>query len=404
MRSIVYTVAIVVAGLVVAGLVVAVSSWQISPSPLPPLPRSTRSPPPTSTPSGAGRSRRRSTSTSPTPCTTTSRCFEKYPDYVFSFEGAFRYQLMKEYYPAEYARLKEYVSAGRWRVAGCWVDAVDTNMPSPESLIRHALYGNGCFEREFGVRIASTSSCPTASASATRCRVTAHCGPDGLLDPEAHLGLGLRHARSTWGVWRGVDGPSVLAALNPGAYGSEIEDDLTRDADVAGRDRPHRRPHGGPPVAFKYFGTGDAGGAPTESSVQWLEREPRRPAARCRCLGAAPTSSSATSRPPRPTRCRCYDGELLMTSHGTGCYTSEAAMKRWNRQQRAPRRRRRARRRRWPGGWAARTYPREELDARLDALPLAPVPRRPHRHQHPRGVRRSAGTTSCSASRSSRRC
>src|SRR5512140_2556417 len=28
--------------------------------------------------------------------------FEKYPDYVFSFEGAFRYALAKEYYPAEY--------------------------------------------------------------------------------------------------------------------------------------------------------------------------------------------------------------------------------------------------------------------------------------------------------------
>src|SRR5438309_1426645 len=29
--------------------------------------------------------------------------FEKYPDYVFNFEGAFRYMLMKEYYPADYA-------------------------------------------------------------------------------------------------------------------------------------------------------------------------------------------------------------------------------------------------------------------------------------------------------------
>ena len=44
--------------------------------------------------------------------------FEKYPDYVFSFEGAFHYALMKEYYPAEWARLKEYVKAGRWKVAG----------------------------------------------------------------------------------------------------------------------------------------------------------------------------------------------------------------------------------------------------------------------------------------------
>ena len=71
--------------------------------------------------------------------------FEKYPDYVFSFEGAFRYQLMQEYYPAEYARMKQYVADGPLARGGSWVDAVDTNIPSPESLIRHALYGNGCF-------------------------------------------------------------------------------------------------------------------------------------------------------------------------------------------------------------------------------------------------------------------
>ncbi len=77
--------------------------------------------------------------------------FEKYPDYAFSFEGAFRYALAREYYPAEYERLKAYVKAGRWRVAGSWVDAVDPNIPSPESLFRHALYGNGFFRNEFGV-------------------------------------------------------------------------------------------------------------------------------------------------------------------------------------------------------------------------------------------------------------
>ena len=77
--------------------------------------------------------------------------FEKYPGYVFSFEGAFRYALMKEYYPAEFEKLKAYVRAGRWKVAGSWVDAVDTNVPSPESLIRQALYGNGFFRRELGV-------------------------------------------------------------------------------------------------------------------------------------------------------------------------------------------------------------------------------------------------------------
>ena len=49
------------------------------------------------------------------------RLFELYPDYTFSFEGAFRYMLTKEYYPDDYQRLKQYIADGRWRVAGSWI-------------------------------------------------------------------------------------------------------------------------------------------------------------------------------------------------------------------------------------------------------------------------------------------
>ena len=35
--------------------------------------------------------------------------FEKYPHYIFNFTGANRYRLMKEYYPADFERLKFYV-------------------------------------------------------------------------------------------------------------------------------------------------------------------------------------------------------------------------------------------------------------------------------------------------------
>ena len=76
------------------------------------------------------------------------KLFEEFPDYTFSFEGAFRYMLLKEYYQEEYRKLKDYIAAGRWRVAGSWVDAVDVNIPSAESLIRQTLYGNGFFHRE----------------------------------------------------------------------------------------------------------------------------------------------------------------------------------------------------------------------------------------------------------------
>ncbi len=37
--------------------------------------------------------------------------FEKYPNYVFNFSGANRYRMIKEYYPADYAKMKAYIAA-----------------------------------------------------------------------------------------------------------------------------------------------------------------------------------------------------------------------------------------------------------------------------------------------------
>ena len=76
--------------------------------------------------------------------------FEKYPHYVFNFSGANRYRRMKEYFPADYAKVKKYVAAGRWFPAGSSMEENDVNSPSAESIIRQVLYGKLYFRREFG--------------------------------------------------------------------------------------------------------------------------------------------------------------------------------------------------------------------------------------------------------------
>src|SRR5438270_6612121 len=75
---------------------------------------------------------------------------DKYPHYIFNFTGANRYRLMKEYFPADYAKLKQYVAAGRWYPAGSSMEEGDVNSPNAESIIRQILYGNNCFRGEFG--------------------------------------------------------------------------------------------------------------------------------------------------------------------------------------------------------------------------------------------------------------
>jgi alpha-mannosidase len=56
--------------------------------------------------------------------------FDKYPHYVFNFSGANRYRLMKEYFPEDFARVKQYVADGRWFPAGSSMEEGDVHAPS----------------------------------------------------------------------------------------------------------------------------------------------------------------------------------------------------------------------------------------------------------------------------------
>jgi alpha-mannosidase len=280
--------------------------------------------------------------------------FDRYPYYTFSFEGAFRYMLMKEYYPQEYERLKQYIATGRWRVAGSWVDAVDTNIPAPESLIRQSLYGNGYFWREFGVTSRDVFLPDCFGFGYALPSVAAHCGLTGFSTQKLDWGAAVgRHFDI--GLWEGVDGAGVIAALSPGAYVSKIDGDLDLSADSTWLARAQAQGAlSGVYAAMRYFGVGDTGGAPPEQSVAALVRGiegtgPLRVRSvasdqLARDLTAGLRGRLATGLRPRMLanlatdpayadikglpRCR---GEFLMTDHGTGCYTSEAAMKRFNR-------------------------------------------------------------------------
>src|ERR1700741_798722 len=74
----------------------------------------------------------------------------KYPHYVFNFSGANRYRLMKEYYPANFAKLTQFVRSGNWFPAGSSMEEGDVNAPNAEAIIRQILYGNEWFRKEFG--------------------------------------------------------------------------------------------------------------------------------------------------------------------------------------------------------------------------------------------------------------
>ncbi|MGA9980783.1 MAG: glycoside hydrolase family 38 C-terminal domain-containing protein [Candidatus Sulfotelmatobacter sp.] len=168
------------------------------------------------------------------------KLLDKYPHYVFNFSGANRYRFMKEYFPADFAKVKKYVDEGRWFPAGSSMEEGDVNAPSAEGIIRQILYGNDWFRRELGKASAEYMLPDCFGFPASLPTILAHSGVKGfstqkLVWGSSAPGGGPESLEKTpegtpfnVGVWVGPDGESVLAGLNPGAYDGGVDTDLSK--------------------------------------------------------------------------------------------------------------------------------------------------------------------------------
>ena len=322
--------------------------------------------------------------------------FEKYPHYIFNFTGANRYRLMKEYYPADFARLKRYVAAGRWFPAGSSMEEGDVNAPNAEAIDRQILYGNEWFRKEFGKASAEFMLPDCFGFPSSLPAILSHAGIKGFStqklsaawQPAPHVG-GPNSPEQTpegipfnVGIWEGPDGSTVLAALNPLSYGSSVDYDLSKTPPP-----PPPPPANAPPnfhprpfedwpkriqidgdltgifADYHYVGTGDTGGSPTENSVKLMEAietksttviPPMRFFFRGRQEEVPPATGSAPVQVGdgpvhvmwsdadqmfldilkccKTDRLPRYKGDLELINHSAGSLTSEAYHKRWNRE------------------------------------------------------------------------
>src|SRR5690348_2812701 len=324
---------------------------------------------------------------------------EKYPHYVFNWTGANRYRLMKEYFPSDYAKVKKYVAAGRWYPAGSSMEEGDVNAPNAEAIIRQILYGNTYFRKDFGKASAEYMLPDCFGFPASLPSILAHAGIKGFStqklsaawQPAPHVG-GPDSPEKTpegipfnVGIWEGTDGSTVIAALNPLSYGSQVTYDLSKtppppppaDPNLTARQNEFRtRPQEdwvkriqingdltGVKADYHYVGTGDIGGAPNEYSVKLMEAIVTKsktvipsPPANPREWEAEQEPGAAESAPVqvgdgpihvvwskadqmfmdilkccKTDRMPRYKGDLELINHSAGSITSEAYQKRWMR-------------------------------------------------------------------------
>jgi alpha-mannosidase len=328
--------------------------------------------------------------------------FDKYPHYVFNWTGANRYRLMKEYFPADYERMQQYAAAGRWYPAGSSIEEGDVNLPSAEAIFRQVLYGNEYFRKDFGKASNEYMLPDCFGFPASLPSILAHAGVKGFStqklnaqwQPAPKIGGPGSPEQTPEGIpfnvgrWVGPDGSSVIAALNPGGYGSNVYTDLSKTPtepspasapQLTNEERARLTPQQQATLArprateqdwvkrididgnatgvfadYHYVGTGDIGGATQETTVKLLEAiatksettlptPPHAPFA----MGETPTAEMSGQpvrvgegpvhviesaadqmfndiRPEMASRMPEYKGDLELINHSAGSLTSQA--------------------------------------------------------------------------------
>ena len=256
---------------------------------------------------------------------------ERYPDYIFNFEGGIKYAWMKEYFPEYWEQIRKYVNEGRWHVTGSTWDANDPNIPSIESFTRNILYGQHFYRDELGVQGTDIFLPDCFGFGWTLPTVAAHSGIIGFSTQKLMWRHKPFHGDSKIpfeiGLWEGVDGARIMLVADAHNYTTKWRDeDLSSSRYLQGLAAKNVNN-----TVYHYYGTGDTGGSPTIESVRAVQNS---------LDGKGPVKIISAesdrlykdyfpfeSHPELPV----WKGELLMDVHATGCYTSQAAMKLFNR-------------------------------------------------------------------------
>lgn len=257
--------------------------------------------------------------------------FKKYPSYVFSFEGSYRYELMEEYYPELFEEMKKYIAEGRWNVTGSAFENGDVNCPSPEALFRNILIGNSYFDEKFGKRSKDIYLPDCFGFGWALPSIAYHANLNGFTTQKLAWG-------SAYGVpfdigkWYGVDGNYIYASTNPHDYYFTFTQ--LRKWDFVTKKLDENEKYG-LDWTYMFHGIGDRGGAPQEATVKYVDDEIKKNDSEDIEVVAASADQiyrDIEDKLPQEVKDKLpeWKTELIMQNHGVGGYTSRAIGKRWN--------------------------------------------------------------------------
>jgi alpha-mannosidase len=271
-----------------------------------------------------------------------------YPRYVFNFGGAFRFMIVEHadsvikaggsygnFVRGDWDTLKSFVNRGNWHICGSWITEPDVNIPCVESMIRHGLYGREYFEDKFGKSGTDVHLPDCFGFGYALPTIARHTGLTGFDSHKFRLWGG------SWGSSVCTNARSIMKWYGPDSsyiYAAEIYTDHLGDPGVNTADGNAVFNACGLWITYMVSGTGDQGGANGSGRVNSLCSSADVQMGGAHAFWAASDSlwkdlgRLETTRPDIISKMSAFDGECIMTTHGTGCYSAHADVKMRHRQ------------------------------------------------------------------------
>ncbi|HIS25327.1 MAG TPA: alpha-mannosidase [Candidatus Pullilachnospira intestinigallinarum] len=241
---------------------------------------------------------------------------EEYPQFKFSQSQASVYRILEEYYPELLDRVRQRVREGRWEVtASSWVEN-DKNMAGGEAMARHLLYTKTYLSGLLGIPRESLNIDFEPDTFGHSENVPEILNQGGVKYYYHCRGYDGEHVYR----WRAPSGAEVLVYREPVWYNDEVV-----EYDCLGYVPGFCRKYG-LTTALKLYGVGDHGGGPTRRDIsRWIEMQswPLMPEIRFGTMGEFFARLEKV-------RDRLPVVEQELNYIFTGCYTSQARIKRAN--------------------------------------------------------------------------
>ena len=249
---------------------------------------------------------------------------EEYPEFVFIQTQSCQLEFIKQEYPAIFDIVKEAYKKGNWEPnGGMWVEA-DCNITGGESLVRQFLVGKKSFRELLGCEGDTLWLPDVFGYAAALPQILSLCGIKYFVTSKINWNDTTRFPYDTF-IWRGIDGTGIKThyitsratgyngRVNPGELAETWNNVQHKELQSAG---------------VKPIGEGDGGGGTSRGDLEMARRLGN--------LEGAPKSSwKKVSKAldnifGQDSKWPEWRGELYLELH-RGTYTTQAAVKRYNR-------------------------------------------------------------------------